>query len=457
MTALSDEPGVGAIPADVAARLLRALDRSPSMAVSLLEPSMTTAWMSASAAWVIGAEPGRRVGRGSLEDVHPDDVPRIIHGLSQLQASRDRGQGTELTIEPLRYRKRRADGSWVTMEAIVQNLLDDPEVNGLLVMSRRAGGELDGVAHVVDLLMADAPLADVLAACARLVPDFLGAAAVVGLVDGAPVPGAPEGSAAARLIADERWWRPCVRSGLRRTPSNLAGFPDDLAAAARAEGFGCAWTLPLPDPFSGGVMGCVVVWVAVPAEHNLGTEHGLGQTMRLASLVLGERRRQGTLRREAVTDPLTRLGNRAALRQRLDAAPGPVTVALLDLDDFKPVNDTYGHDTGDAVLRVVADRLAATVRGADLVTRFGGDEFAIVFADGTPPAGVAASTGRIRAGLSRPVTVPGGPVVTVGVSIGVATGPASEVVGRADAELYEVKRSKQLVPPRPRPAPGNGT
>ena len=204
-------------------------------------------------------------------------------------------------------------------------------------------------------------------------------------------------------------------------------------------------------------MGCVVVWVRVPAELNLGTEHGLGQTMRLATLVLGERRRQGTLRREAVTDPLTRLGNRAALRQRLDDATGPVTVALLDLDDFKPVNDTYGHDTGDAVLRAVADRLAATVRGDDLVTRFGGDEFAVVFADGTPPEGVAASTERIQAALARPVAtdrsvnggVNGGPVVTVGVSIGVATGAPAEVVGRADAALYEVKRSKQLVPPRP--------
>lgn len=454
MTALSDEPEVGEIPADVAARLLRALDHSPTIAVSLLEPNMTTRWLSSSAAWVMGADPPARAGRGSLEDVHPDDVPRIIHGLSQLQASRARGQGTELTIEPLRYRKRRPDGSWITMEAIVQNLLDDPGVNGLLVISRPAGGELDGVAHVVDLLMADAPLADVLAACARLVPDFLGAAAVVGLVDGSPVLGAPEGGPAARLISDERWWRPCVRDGARRTPSDLAGFPDDLAAQARAEGYGCAWTLPLPDPFSGEVMGCVVVWVRVPAEHNLGTEHGLGQTLRLATLVLGERRRQGSLRREAVTDPLTRLGNRAALRQRLDAAAGPVTVALLDLDDFKPVNDTWGHDTGDAVLREVAERLAAVVRGDDLVTRFGGDEFAVVFADGTPPAGVAASTERIRAALARPVACDGGPVVTVGVSVGVATAPAAEVVGRADAALYEVKRSKQLVPPRPERAAG---
>jgi len=195
----------------------------------------------------------------------------------------------------------------------------------------------------------------------------------------------------------------------------------------------------------------VIVWVSVPAEHNLGTEQGLGQAMRLAGLVLGERRRQGSLRREAVTDPLTRVGNRAALRQRLDAAVGPVTLALLDLDAFKPVNDTYGHDTGDTVLQAVAERLRATVREDDLVTRFGGDEFAIVFADGTPPEGVIASTERVRAAIEAPVVCPGGaPVVQIGVSIGVATGLAGEVVGLADAELYEVKRSKQLVPDRDR-------
>jgi diguanylate cyclase (GGDEF)-like protein len=462
MTALSEDPEAGEaaahgvppdeVPPDVAARLVRALDRSPSMVVGLIDPDLTTRWMSRSATWVVGADPGDRVGHGTLEEVHPDDVERIIHGMMQLRTSTRRGLGGKLTIEPLRYRYRKRDGSWIALEALVQNFLDDPEVNGLIVISRPVGGEMDGVAHVVDLLVADAPLPDVLTACARLVPDFLGHAAVVGIVDGEPVVGVAPESPAARLVADDRWWRDCVADGRARLLSDYAEFPDDLAAAARAAGYGCAWAIPVVDRPSREVMGCVVVWVWVPAEHNLGTEHGLGHTTRLANLVLGERRRQGSLRREAATDPLTRLGNRSALRQRLDAAAGPVTLALLDLDAFKPVNDTYGHDIGDAVLRVVADRLQATVRGDDLVTRFGGDEFAIVFSDGTPPEGVASSTERIRAAIARPVAVEGGPVVSVGISIGVATGPVTEVVARADAELYEVKRSKHLVPPRERPA-----
>lgn len=453
MTALSDGPDADAIPTDVAARLLRALDSLPTMVVSLLDADMTTRWMSRSADWVMDTDPDSRRGRESLEAVHPDDVPRIVHGLIQLRSSTSAGRAPELTIEPLRYRKRRRDGTWITMEALVQSFLDDPDVNGLMVISRPAGGELDSVARVVDLLVADAPLPDVLTACARLVPDFLGSAAVVGLVDGAPVVGAPEGSAAARLVADDRWWRRCLVDGRRRSGSDFRGFPEDLAALARAEGFGCVWVLPVTDPHSGDVMGCVVVWVTVPAELSLGAEQGIGQSLRLAALVLGERRRQRTLRREALTDPLTGVGNRSALRHRLETAPGAVTLALLDLDAFKPVNDTYGHDTGDAVLRVVADRLAATVRGDDLVARFGGDEFAIVFADGTTPEGVAASTERIRGAIARPITCEDGPTVTVGVSIGVASGLASEVVHAADASLYEAKRTKHLVPPRHRTVP----
>jgi GGDEF domain-containing protein len=252
------------------------------------------------------------------------------------------------------------------------------------------------------------------------------------------------------VIADRRPWTPC----------DFAGFPDDLAARARGEGYRSAWVLPLTETSTGDVLGCVVVWVRIAVELNIATEDGLRQAMRLATLVMGEQRRQHALQRAAVTDPLTGVGNRSALRRHLDAAAGPVTMALVDLDDFKPVNDTHGHDVGDAVLRLVAERIAGAVRDDDLVVRFGGDEFAIVFADrrrgdgagggpggglGTGPAdGLSGPIERIVDAIEAPIVLGAGTTISVGASVGLATAVAGEVIHLADASLYEAKRRKRL-------------
>ena len=492
------DPGDDApeVPPDVAVRLVRALDRAPTAFVTLIDADMRSRWLSRSATWITGTDPDGRPGRDALERVHPEDVVRITHAIGQLRAAcREQGDGVPV-IEPLRYRLRAPDGGWQTVESTVHNLLHDPVVRGLLVIGRKVGGEVDGVGHVVDLLTADAPLPEVLGACASLVPRYLGAAAVVGLIDGRPVVGTRPDDPAASLVADEGWWRPSVTDGLPRAPTDFAGFPDDLAATARAQGYRSAWTFPLIEASTGDVLGCVVVWARLAVELNIATEQGLRQAMRLATLVLGEQRRQHALQRAAATDPLTGVGNRSALRRRLDAVAGPVTMAIVDLDDFKPVNDTYGHDVGDAVLREVADRIVAAVREDDLVVRLGGDEFAVVFAEGTgtaggapaepngllggadgahrpplgpgpddgvptgpggagkslvgegrPPAGepdLTAVVERIVAAIGEPIRLDLGPTITVGASAGLATAPPDEVVRRADASLYETKRSKRL-------------
>jgi diguanylate cyclase (GGDEF)-like protein len=436
------------VPPEVAERVVRALDRSPSTVVTLVDADLRVRWISQSAAWIVGAEPSRRVGVNSLERIHPDDVERLIHGLEVLRAAAPTRTPTVPVAGPLRYRYKRFDGRWVVLEAMIHNLLDDPVVQGMLIESRPVGDGLDGVGHVVDLLTADAPLPDVLDACAGLVPRYVGSTAVVALLDGGVVVGATPGSPAARLAADERWWRPAVRDGVARTPRRLGSLPADLATAAEDEGFRAVWALPLADDSvsPAGVIGCVVIWVRIDVEFNIAIDDGLRQAKRLASLVIGEERRRHALRRLAEADPLTGLANRSALRRRLDDASqsgGPVMLALLDLDDFKPVNDTYGHDTGDGVLRVVAGRLADAVRADDLVVRFGGDEFAVVFADGTPPDSATRIAQRLVEAIAAPIHLAGGPTVSVGASFGLATAPAEKVVHVADAALYEAKRAKR--------------
>ena len=157
---------------------------------------------------------------------------------------------------------------------------------------------------------------------------------------------------------------------------------------------------------------------------------------------------EAALRRQALHDPLTGLPNRLQLMERLDAylenarVNGiPAAMCVVDLDDFKSVNDTFGHPAGDELLVAAGQRLLSTVRGSDLVARIGGDEF-VVLMDGATDAAVDAITARIIERLAAPVMISGRSVQTT-VSIGVAF--AHDDSGRdslfrnADAALYRAK------------------
>ena len=113
---------------------------------------------------------------------------------------------------------------------------------------------------------------------------------------------------------------------------------------------------------------------------------------------------------QALHDPLTKLGNRALFRDRVEHAfqrarrrSDAIAVIFIDLDRFKPVNDTFGHDVGDRVLIVVAERLQEAVRAGDTVARFGGDEFAILLEDITDTGDVTRVAQRILDSLREPI------------------------------------------------------
>lgn len=163
-----------------------------------------------------------------------------------------------------------------------------------------------------------------------------------------------------------------------------------------------------------------------------------------------ERDRREAFERMALEDSLTGLGNRRHFDEVLArfAAPGsgsPKTwcVALLDVDHFKHVNDTYSHQVGDRVLHAIAEVLRASCRTGDVLARYGGEEFALLL----PGADVAAGSQvceRIREGVQQypwSGLVPGlGVTVSVGVVEGGAATPA-EVLAEADARLYAAKRA----------------
>lgn len=154
------------------------------------------------------------------------------------------------------------------------------------------------------------------------------------------------------------------------------------------------------------------------------------------------------LRIQAYTDALTGLPNRKAMvehltdRTRANRKDG-TAVLFIDLDDFKVVNDSLGHDAGDTLLTTVAARLLSSIRDGDLAARLGGDEFAIVLAGGHDPSTAVTVADRVLAALSSPVTI-NNTSVTVGCSIGIAlTGTddvsAEDLLRNADMAMYLAK------------------
>ena len=155
-------------------------------------------------------------------------------------------------------------------------------------------------------------------------------------------------------------------------------------------------------------------------------------------------------------DVLTGLPNRRGLFEYmatlLEAGAGQhagavTAVILLDLDNFKPINDAYGHATGDAVLRMLGSRLSGAVRPGDLVARLGGDEFAIVSPGLPDRSAVLSLLDRLGGTVESPVCLPAGATVRVGGSFGAALFPADGttedgLLACADQALYVAKRAK---------------
>ena len=168
----------------------------------------------------------------------------------------------------------------------------------------------------------------------------------------------------------------------------------------------------------------------------------------MAALAFSSARQRELLRTQARTDPLTDLLNRRAYYERLaeelaraKRTESPLSVVLLDIDRFKPINDTYGHAEGDRVLRAVGESLRRTVRIDETVSRFGGEEFALIVAGAQPDQAVEAAD-RARVAIAK-VTVRGN---ALSASAGVATWPAhgstpDELLEAADKALYKAKHA----------------
>jgi diguanylate cyclase (GGDEF)-like protein len=231
--------------------------------------------------------------------------------------------------------------------------------------------------------------------------------------------------------------------------------------------------LSLPDTFGLSTVtqvlsistGIPVVVLSGHDDHNLALQaiqhgaqdylvKGQGGTDVLARAILyaiERKRAQERLTYLAQYDQLTGLVNRTLFRDRLVHAMArskrkdqPLGVMLLDLDRFKSVNDTLGHDVGDSLLQAVAERLRSCVREVDTIARMGGDEFTAILEGVSGDADVAVVAKRVIESLSAPFAL-GTHRLSIGVSIGVTLYPSDDqnidgLLKHADAAMYRAKQ-----------------
>jgi diguanylate cyclase (GGDEF)-like protein len=244
----------------------------------------------------------------------------------------------------------------------------------------------------------------------------------------------------ARFAVDDQTLRPIPLGSPGEDPVPVSDLADRIGSAGRVMS---------PIVASGELLGWLAASVADRPGRLVGAE--LSERMRglaaLAATAVRNARLLDQIRHQALHDTLTGLPNRSLILDRVEQmlargrrTRGEGAVLFLDLDGFKEINDTLGHAAGDHLLRSVANRLAATLRGSDTIGRLGGDEF-VVLVESDTEANAEMVAERLLTALQQPFVI-GGTTVTVSASIGLAAGDrqtAGEMLRDADIALYEAK------------------
>ena len=316
---------------------------------------------------------------------------------------------------------------------------------------------------VLELVASGAPLADVLELLVRtLEREADGARASIWLLDratGRLVHGAAPSLDRAYTVAISTTEpggdaRSCVTAPLRGQDVVSTDVERDPRWAAnrelaRQQGIRACWSSPILSS-DREVLGTLALHYAEPRGPSERERSLVHSATHLAGIAIERQRADERLAYQALHDPLTDLPNRVLFLDRLDRAlahlarrPATVAVLFLDVDDFKSVNDSFGHSEGDVLLRELAPRLQSALRASDTLARFGGDEFAVL-CEGLQHRDDALEVAeRLRDALRQPVTL-GGREHYVSASVGIAVAQSpharSEALLRdADAAMYVAK------------------
>lgn len=177
----------------------------------------------------------------------------------------------------------------------------------------------------------------------------------------------------------------------------------------------------------------------IPAERRLASAFNTAVGTFLRTETRANRDRlTGVMNRETLLNALVAEVDRAARHHK------PLSVAFIDIDRFKPINDTYGHNSGDAVLRQIASRISETIRASDVFGRYGGEEFMLILPETTPDEAIILAEQLRSMIMQEPLIIAGDQRLKVTISIGVSGGRGSHLkpdslVDQADAAMYAAK------------------
>jgi diguanylate cyclase (GGDEF)-like protein/PAS domain S-box-containing protein len=397
-----------------------ALVRNSADIITVLDADARTLYTSPAAAEMLGYEENSRLGQSPFDLIHPDDRMRVAEAFGALVRDPTRAARVE-------FRLQHADGSWRCLSAVGTNHLGDPEVGGIVINASDVTQEAETKEALREseqryrLLVERCP--DLIAVHQEGVVTYVNPAGVRML--GADSP-------------DE----------LTGRPAHDYVHPDDhpvldarIAAIRGGDEAGLAEIRLVR--LDGGVVDVEAVTVPV-------TFGGGRASQVMARDITDRKRAERALAHQALHDHLTGLPNRVLLHDRLGLALARgarsgdhVAVVFLDLDRFKVVNDSLGHDTGDRVLRAVSARITNVLRPADTLARFGGDEFVVVCDDIAGPAEATRIARRILDALADPVDeADGGVHVSASIGVALARGEdatAEDLVRDADAAMYRAK------------------
>ncbi|QRI64290.1 EAL domain-containing protein [Shinella sp. PSBB067] len=397
-------------------------------------------------------------------DIHPEHVARGFFNTEQEIIRTGRAM---LDMEEL-VRDSSGNLKWLlTSKLPVRDA--GGEVIGIVGIARDITGRKRseslhlGQAHLLKMIALGAPLAEVFSSLILLieahVPDVAGSILLLApdgrhIVNGAApnlepaysslIDGVEIGPAAGSC--GTAMWRgePVIVSDIETDP-----LWADFKAIVAPYGYRACWSSPIRS-YQGKVLGSFALYSRTPGEPSADCMKLVGMATHIAGIAIERKEAEDSIQFMAHHDTLTGLPNRSMLDERIasaieaaDECGGTLTLAFLDLDNFKLVNDSLGHHAGDELLKIVAARMKDCVRAGDSIVRLGGDEFVVLVGGARGDEKVGECLQAVRRAVAEPVEI-GGRSFQVTCSMGVAAYPehgrnATELMARADAAMYRAK------------------